>query len=193
MVCLVCFQALTKQHVIKMTINNEKICGNVLGWSSDDGDDCNPLKMCCYCWVFSEKYRRLNHLKCLRFAPLLFFCGVGRKEKQPCTGFCGIKMLLNSLANDRSDTKCMSHYFRSKKLCLDYANMTVLLCRSINLPFHRSDTFPVSMVELLLIFKTSHLFSDFYLTILSYDNNHQITTSEVDLQLHKKPIFLLVV
>ena len=49
------------------------------------------------------------------------------------------------------------------------------------------------MIELLLIFKSSSLFSDYYLTILSYDNNHQITTSEVDLQLDKKPTFLLVV
>ena len=49
------------------------------------------------------------------------------------------------------------------------------------------------MIELLLIFKSSSFFSDYYLTILSYDNNHQITTSEVDLQLDKKPIFLLVV
>ena len=49
------------------------------------------------------------------------------------------------------------------------------------------------MIEMLLLFKISSLFSNYYLTILSYDNNHQITNSEIDLQLDKKPIFLRVV
>ena len=55
------------------------------------------------------------------------------------------------------------------------------LCRQVKL----------EVIELILILKTSSLFSDYYLTILSYDNNHQITTSEVDLQLHKNLFFYL--
>ena len=75
------------------------------------------------------------------------------------------------------------------------AKIITSLCQKIKIPFLslRNHACPISMIKLLLIFKNSSLFSNYYLTILSYDNNHQIATSEIDLQLDKKPIFLLVV
>ena len=135
---------------------------------------------------FSAKYRRLNHQKCLQFAPLDFCCGVGGKVIHPCTGFCGIMALLIALSYKGGNRLCMSHFFSLKKKCLDYAEIISSLCQLVKIPFLplRNYAFPISMIELLLIFKSISLFSDYYLTILLYDNNHQITTSEVDLQLH---------
>ena len=82
-------------------------------------------------------------------------------------------------------------FFSFEKKCLCYAKIITSLCQQVKMPFLslRNHTFPISMIELLIIFKSSSLFSDYYLTIRSYDNNHQITTSEVDLQLDKIPIF----
>ena len=40
---------LNDQHVVTLTIN-KRICATILNWSfSDEDEDYNPLKMCCYC------------------------------------------------------------------------------------------------------------------------------------------------
>ena len=64
-------------------------------------------------------------------------------------------------------------FFRSKKNCLDYAKIITSLCQQVKIPFLslRNHDFPISMIELLLTFKNSSLFSDYYLTILSSNNN----------------------
>ena len=61
---------------------------------------------------FSVKYIRLNHQKCLQFAPLDFCCGVGRKAIHPCTGFCGVMALLIALFYEKGNRLCMSPFFR---------------------------------------------------------------------------------
>ena len=93
---------------------------------------------------------------------------MGRKAIHPCTGFCGVMALLIALSYEAGNRLCMSGFFRSKKKCLDYAKKIMSLCQLVKVPFLslRNHAFSISMIELLLIFKSSSSFSDYYLTIL---------------------------
>ena len=59
-------------------------------------------------------------------------------------------------------------FFSSKKKSLDYAEKIMSLCQLVKIPFLSliNHAFFISMIELLLIFKSSSPFSDYYLTIL---------------------------
>ena len=62
---------------------------------------------------FSAIRRRLNHQKCLQFAPLDFCCGVGRKAIHPCTGFCGVMALLIAVSYEEGS---LVFFVRKKKV-----------------------------------------------------------------------------